>query len=820
MASVCEICGVKLESESSKAAHYQGRKHRRLAQEIRRRQEVAKRSIFVRNFNQCTDLADEFRSFFGKYGEIVAVHSDKEKVVLLKDIRIISIVFKSLPVFAIIEFLKEESAKEVLRISQSLPEFHGRKLVIKERTADIIKGNVQKKSKEQKKVKKSLQQLSNELLERLQIDDSDTLEQQLISVMQQRELTDNDNRLRRLVCDLLQQCFVELDESVKIVPFGSAVNGFGQASGDLDIAMIMDENAITDKGFCETSTDINIEDEKVTIRRPWSTFSVVAKFIKECIPGCLDVIALSNAREPVIKFKYNECSLCCDLTINNRLGIANSQLLQEYSKLDPRVKPLVFTIRTWAYCRGITLNSGGQFTSYSLILMIIYFLQCTKPSVLPSLQTLFREQNRLILTFSYVWLISVMTGIWDCSFLSCKNATTVFKTVSIEATPSLLHKFFCFYATLFDYDQCVISVKNGLPVTFDEIVRDIAGNDVLVKAMKNFKTTPICVQDPLLLNHNTTQNVNKDGLHRFQREARVAMNNCIKILTAQSAAKDSFSRANITLKELFSPAKYKDLLAKNSFVLSVVDNFNYLSDALSDTSRLLECEDKASKQYLLTVINYFYLLKRLKVELDVDCIYNREIIKYLRHSLLTDSANGTTISVIVTEIEKLFDSKNLTCIDSCVSQPDCRDEDILVHPPAKKAKVEYEEKVIVERKFPRLFAHCKANRNTWTGRRQKRRLQERLTTSEAYFKEQPHEETVDDEKNFDIHAKEDEVDKSDGIKCLNEKEASLFSFTVMVESRQKDTMEIIAQFDLMEWESVQSFQSFYAYIKKLLQLNC
>ena len=142
-------------------------------------------------------------------------------------------------------------------------------------------------------------------------------EKQVISVMQQRKLTESDKYLRRLVCDLLYQCFVELDENVKVLPFGSAINGFGQSGSDLDITLLIDENAVKSKGFCKTTTENNNE-EAATNHRSWNMFSVISKFIKDCIPGCTSVIALPNARQPVIKFKYNECNLSCDLTVNNR----------------------------------------------------------------------------------------------------------------------------------------------------------------------------------------------------------------------------------------------------------------------------------------------------------------------------------------------------------------------------------------------------------------------------------------------------------------------------------------------------------------------
>jgi poly(A) RNA polymerase GLD2 len=47
-------------------------------------------------------------------------------------------------------------------------------------------------------------------------------------------------------------------------------------------------------------------------------------------------------------------------------------------------------VKEWAKRRGINNSSRSSFTSYSLVLMVIHYLQCgTNPPVLPSLQQLY-----------------------------------------------------------------------------------------------------------------------------------------------------------------------------------------------------------------------------------------------------------------------------------------------------------------------------------------------------------------------------------------------------------------------------------------------
>ncbi len=65
-----------------------------------------------------------------------------------------------------------------------------------------------------------------------------------------------------------------------------------------------------------------------------------------------------------------------DLNINNPVGIRNTHLLNAYARLDWRVAPLVLFIKHWARMQNINDASQGTISSYSLVLMIIHYLQC------------------------------------------------------------------------------------------------------------------------------------------------------------------------------------------------------------------------------------------------------------------------------------------------------------------------------------------------------------------------------------------------------------------------------------------------------------
>lgn len=61
-------------------------------------------------------------------------------------------------------------------------------------------------------------------------------------------------------------------------------------------------------------------------------------------------------------------------------------MLRTYCELDERVAKLGVAIKKWAKFFNINDASQGTLSSYSYIVMLIYYLQRTHPPVLPNLQ--------------------------------------------------------------------------------------------------------------------------------------------------------------------------------------------------------------------------------------------------------------------------------------------------------------------------------------------------------------------------------------------------------------------------------------------------
>ena len=109
-------------------------------------------------------------------------------------------------------------------------------------------------------------------------------------------LTEEDVKLRGLVCQLLKEVFLEVYSNASVVPFGSTVSGAGWKGSDLDLCLLTDD----------PSDAVDLD------------FSVVIDILRSFAPGCVNIIPVMSAKCPLIKFKHQPSDLACDLSINNR----------------------------------------------------------------------------------------------------------------------------------------------------------------------------------------------------------------------------------------------------------------------------------------------------------------------------------------------------------------------------------------------------------------------------------------------------------------------------------------------------------------------
>lgn len=148
---------------------------------------------------------------------------------------------------------------------------------------------------------------------------------------------------------------------------GSTMSGFGSNTSDVDMCLLV------------RGSDVDQRYEAVD--------KLQVLFGALSATQWLDNAELIYAKVPILKFRDSKRSLEVDLNCNNFVGIRNTHLLYCYSQADWRLKPLVLVVKLWAHYHGINDAKNMTISSYSLVLMVIHFLQCgMEEPVLPILQ--------------------------------------------------------------------------------------------------------------------------------------------------------------------------------------------------------------------------------------------------------------------------------------------------------------------------------------------------------------------------------------------------------------------------------------------------
>nr|XP_040023082.1 poly(A) RNA polymerase, mitochondrial isoform X1 [Gasterosteus aculeatus aculeatus] len=325
----------------------------------------------------------------------------------------------------------------------------------------------------------------NELIQRLSKEGS--IDQQMTSLTDVYQLTEENSRLRFLVCSLLKDIAAAYFPECTIKPFGSSVNGFGKLGCDLD--MFLDLDGISGRNAKMPKSGFLLEYQMKQTNSERAVTQSILSVIGDCVdqfgPGCVGVQKILNARCPLVRFAHQPSGFQCDLTANNRVAMKSTELLYLYGELDPRVRHLVFTVRCWARAHAITSSiPGAWITNFSLTVMVLFFLQRRSPSVIPTLDHL-RD----------------LAGPADKSFIEGNDCTFVsdFGKIHLQSNPETLERLLCeffeFYAT-FPFNKMSISIRQG-------------------KELNKPEVAPLHIQNPFETTLNVSKNVNATQLDRF-----------------------------------------------------------------------------------------------------------------------------------------------------------------------------------------------------------------------------------------------------------------------------------------------------------------
>lgn len=215
----------------------------------------------------------------------------------------------------------------------------------------------------------------------------------------------------------------------KLYLVGSSVNGFGRITSDADFCLV-------------TSYKSHVRKER---KRMMGALHQVRDLL--CGAPFAQDLQMVPAKVPIVKFTDAYSGMECDINVNNTIGVRNTELMRQYSKLDPRVRPLALIVKEWAHQMDINDASRGTLNSYSIVLMVVHFLQHgVHPPVLPCLQKRHPE------------LYSTKIPIDEIGVEGDK--TPSYRSHNKSTLSELLREFFKYFAN-FNFASNIMSVRTG-----------------------------------------------------------------------------------------------------------------------------------------------------------------------------------------------------------------------------------------------------------------------------------------------------------------------------------------------------------------------
>uniref|UniRef100_A0A915CLV4 BRO1 domain-containing protein n=1 Tax=Ditylenchus dipsaci TaxID=166011 RepID=A0A915CLV4_9BILA len=264
----------------------------------------------------------------------------------------------------------------------------------------------------------------------------------------------------------LQNALCEISPQCNLIAVGSTINGCGAYNCDMDLCLCLPcplRQYATERSYALSHLK--------RFRKRLMRLQVVKRV--EYIP----------AKVPILKLWFNQPyeQLEVDLNVNNMPGIFNSYLLHYYSRIDDKFPALCLLVKHWAKRADINEASQGTFNSYSLILMVLHFLQvATDPPILPNLQKLYPDFFSAHLQLSDIKIFSELpTPLPEAP----RNTRSV---------GELLIAFFDYYVN-FDYENVAISIARGKTFPRSELLRNTDRFKIFIEEPFDFQNTARCV---------------------------------------------------------------------------------------------------------------------------------------------------------------------------------------------------------------------------------------------------------------------------------------------------------------------------------------
>uniref|UniRef100_A0A1J3IHD8 Poly(A) RNA polymerase cid11 n=1 Tax=Noccaea caerulescens TaxID=107243 RepID=A0A1J3IHD8_NOCCA len=147
----------------------------------------------------------------------------------------------------------------------------------------------------------------------------------------------------------------------------------------------------------QSDLDVSINFEKATSELPRQKKVQILRTFAEKLQSLQgqghvrNVKPILGARVPIVKFVDQGTDVTCDLSVGNKDGILNSQIIHIISQIDDRFHKLCMLVKHWAKAHEVNSAPDGTLNSISITALVAHHLQTQDPPILPPLSVLFKD---------------------------------------------------------------------------------------------------------------------------------------------------------------------------------------------------------------------------------------------------------------------------------------------------------------------------------------------------------------------------------------------------------------------------------------------
>ncbi|XP_051278401.1 terminal uridylyltransferase 7 isoform X2 [Dicentrarchus labrax] len=312
----------------------------------------------------------------------------------------------------------------------------------------------------------------------------------LEAVVRDHGMNDEDVERRQSVVSIMQDLLLSVLPEIRLRLYGSSCTKFGFKDSDVNI-------------------DIQYP--------PHMHQPDVLLLVKESLsvsPLFFDLEADFHARVPVVICKEKHSGLVCKVSAGNENAFQTTSYLSALSSQEPLLLPLVLGLRRWAQICVIDRAEEGGLPPYVFALMVIYFLQQRKESVLPT----YLKQEIKVFSLSrlsdfnlthvedeyvhWAYTPSSKESLQPPEGSCIKGKVPlVFQSPHLPVEVGLLWvEMLRFYSLEFNMADNVISVRT---------------TTVLSREMKDWPKKRIAVEDPFAVKRNVARTLNSQQMYEY-----------------------------------------------------------------------------------------------------------------------------------------------------------------------------------------------------------------------------------------------------------------------------------------------------------------